>query len=146
TLRTTLHTLVLLNGSRFDRGHLVGSHSGELLGSTIIVRVQFERTLVRTSGFVFLVGLQIAVADAFEAENSCQLPLLGRRGECRRAFVSCFSVTEPVHSQVSTTQKIERLKRTRCYFSRRLQIGFGFLESFVNDQVTPHQQQRRQVI
>src|SRR5690242_1779664 len=118
-----------------DRGHLIRSHSGELLGSAIIVRVQFERTLVRANGFVFLVGLQIAVADAFKTENSCQLLLLGGRGECRCAFVSCFSVTEPVHSEVSTTQKIERLKRTRCNFSRRLQIRFGLLESLVNDQV-----------
>src|SRR5689334_7134906 len=91
------------------RGHLVSSDSGKLLGSAIIVRVQFERTLVRANGFVFLVGLKIAVADTFKAENPGQLLLLGRSGECRRSLVSCFSVTETIHSQISTTQKIERL-------------------------------------
>src|SRR5215213_231980 len=93
----------------FERSDfLISSRPGELLRSAIIVWVQFERSLVRANRFVFLVGLKIAVADTFKAEDSGKLFLLAGSGQGRGAFVGCFSVTEPAHSQVSTTQKIER--------------------------------------
>ena len=72
----------LLSGNQFDLRHLISSRSREFLGSAIIVWVQFERSLIRTNGFVFLVGLEITVADTFKPKDSGKLFFLACCGHC----------------------------------------------------------------
>ena len=72
----------LLNGNQFDLRHLISSRSCEFLGSAIVSRVQFERSLIRTNGFVFLVGLEISVAYTFKPKDSGKLFFLAGGGHC----------------------------------------------------------------
>src|ERR1051326_5230170 len=95
--------------------------------------------------FVFLVRLQIAVADAFKTKYPGQLFLLALTRKRRRSLVGRFCIAETIHAEISAAEQVKRLKRTRAHFSRRLQIRLGFLKTLVNDQEAAHQNQRRRI-
>jgi hypothetical protein len=52
---------------------LIRSRAGEFLGSAVVVWIQFERSLIRANGFVFLVRLKVTVADTFKPKDPGKL-------------------------------------------------------------------------